>query len=103
MELKESDKAYTVKVDAPGANKDDIKLSVENGVLTVTAEHKESKSGEKDHVHFSERVYGHVSRSLRLPKDINGAKIAAKHENGVLVIDIPKQDIKEKTSYIPIQ
>ncbi|CEO95979.1 SHSP domain-containing protein [Plasmodiophora brassicae] len=96
MELKETNDKYCVTVETPGVNKEDIKLNVENGVLTVSAEskeeRKEERKEEKETIHFSERIYGHSSRSLRLPKNIAADKIKARHDKGLLMIDIPKQD-----------
>lgn len=102
LEFKESATAYNLTMETPGIAKQDIKLNVENGVLTVTAECKQERSGEKDHVHFSERSYGVSSRSIRLPRNVAADRIAARHENGVLTVDIPKQD-NDASSSIQIQ
>ncbi|CEO96288.1 SHSP domain-containing protein [Plasmodiophora brassicae] len=103
MEFKETDNAYALTVETPGSSKDDIKLKIENGVLTVSAERQEERVEEKEHVHFSERTYGQTSRSIRLPKNINADKVTAKHENGLLLVNIPKQDETKSSDYITIE
>ncbi|XXQ36750.1 SHSP domain-containing protein [Plasmodiophora brassicae] len=103
MEFKEKDKSYALTVETPGTSKDDVKLKIENGVLTVSAERKEEKVGEKEHVHFSERIYGQTSRSIRLPKNINADQVTAKYENGMLFVDIPKREGTPTSNYIAIE
>ncbi|CEO96287.1 SHSP domain-containing protein [Plasmodiophora brassicae] len=102
MELKETDDVYSLVVDAPGVPKEDIKLNFENGVLSVSVEHKEEHVQRDEKVHFTERSYGHSSRAIRLPKSIAADKITAKHANGVLTVTVPKQD-QSRTKYIQIQ
>eukprot|EP00474_Spongospora_subterranea_P011218 CRZ11676.1 hypothetical protein [Spongospora subterranea] len=105
MELKERDKNYVVSVEVPGAAKDEIKLNAENGVLTVSVEHREERSddNEEEHIRFSERSYGYSSRSIRLPRNVNAGEISAEYHNGVLTIDIPKTDAKAAENFIQIK
>eukprot|EP00474_Spongospora_subterranea_P008030 CRZ08488.1 hypothetical protein [Spongospora subterranea] len=105
MELREYDKNYQVSVEVPGIPKEEIKLSVDGGVLTVSAEHKEQRSGEnkEEHIHFSERSYGYSSRSIRLPRNASTEKIGAEYKNGVLTIEIPKTDPKAASNLIQIK
>ena len=71
---------------------DDVKLRVEKGILTVSAERKEEKEETEGRVHFSERSYGSCSRSVRLPDRVDVNSISAEHENGVLRISLPKTE-----------
>lgn len=103
MELKENKNEYDVLVEVPGIAKEELKISCENGVLMVAAEHKEEKKSKEQKIHFSERSYGYCSRQLRLPNNIDANSIAAKYENGVLAIKIPKLDKKEGSNLIKIE
>ena len=81
-----------IDVAAPGMEKNDFTLKVENDVLTVKAE-KKSESSDKD-VHFTRREFGYnvFNRSFDLPDTVNSEKIDAKYENGILSIVLPKLD-----------
>ena len=92
MDVKEDDKSYTVHAEMPGVKKEDIHVSVEGGLVTITAEVKresEKKEGEK--VIHSERYYGKVSRSFTLGQDVDEASAKAKFDNGVLELTLPKR------------
>lgn len=85
-----------VLLDAPGLAPDEIDISMENNVLTVSGERKPSWSGDDDGGrltwHLAERRYGKFSRSFVLPRDVDQERIAARFENGVLAISIPKSE-----------
>ena len=98
LDIKEDDKNLTVSVDVPGIPKQDIKASISNDVLTVSAERKQSKEGGDERVHWSERSYGHISRSVRLPKHVDQTKIQASYENGVLRLVIPKLEAEQPST-----
>jgi len=92
MDVKEGDKAYTVHAEIPGVNKEDIHVTVEGGVVTMTAEVKkasEHKEGEK--LLRSERYYGRVYRSFSLGQDVDETAAKATFENGVLELVLPKK------------
>jgi len=92
MDVKEDDKAYTVHAEMPGVAKDDIRVTVEGGILTVSAEVKktsEEKEGEK--VLRSERYYGKVYRSMSLGQEVDETAAKAKFDNGVLELVLPKK------------
>ena len=93
IDAKEDEKAYTITADIPGAKKEDIKISVEGGAVTISAEvrkEKEEKSGER--VIRSERYYGQVSRSFTLPQAVDEGGAQAKYEDGVLKLTLPKRN-----------
>ena len=92
VDLKESDKAYTVQAEVPGVSRDDIHVSIDGNVVTLRAEVKQQDSrceGEK--VLRTERYYGAVARSFQLPHDIDQAQAKAKYDNGVLSLTLPKK------------
>jgi HSP20 family protein len=88
VEVKENGKAYTVTIELPGLDEKDVKVTVEDDVLSISGEKKVEKTDEK--THYSERSYGSFTRSFTLPADADHDKLTAKFAKGVLSIDIPK-------------
>jgi HSP20 family protein len=92
MDVSEHEGAYLVKAEIPGVAKDEITVSIDGNVVTITAEvkrEKDAKEGEK--VLRTERYYGAVSRTLTLPADVDVAKADAGYDNGVLTLTLPKK------------
>ena len=92
MDMKENDKEYELKVDLPGMEKSEIKMTVENNGLVIEGERKSEKKNKKDKCHFTERHYGSFRREISLPKNANVEAISAVYENGVLDVTIPKKE-----------
>ena len=88
VEVKENGKSYTVTVELPGIDEKDVKVLVEDDVLTVSGEKKVEKADEK--THYSERSYGSFTRAFTLPGDADRNNIAATFGKGVLTLEIPK-------------
>jgi HSP20 family protein len=88
VEVKENDKAYHVSIELPGLDEKDVKVLVEDDVLTVSGEKKVEQADEK--THYSERSYGSFTRAFTLPVDADRNAIAARFAKGVLTLDIPK-------------
>ena len=92
VDVKESDKAYTVHAEVPGVSKDEIHVSIDGNVVTLRAEIKQADTQTSDEkVLRSERYYGAVARSFQLASDIDQAQAKAKYENGVLTLTLPKK------------
>jgi HSP20 family protein len=92
VDATEDDKAYRVSAEIPGVRKEDIKVSVVDNEVTISAEVKsqtEKKEGER--VVHSERYYGAVARSFTLPQAVDEEGAQAKYENGVLTLTLPKR------------
>ena len=93
-DVHEQDDHYDVDIDLPGFNKDEIKLELENGYLTVSA----SKSLDEEHKNQSgklirqERYAGSMQRSFYVGENVTEEDIGAKFENGVLMLTVPKKD-----------
>lgn len=104
-DIKETDKDYVIKIDMPGVDKKDIALNFKDDVLTVDAKRDsfDDESDSKGNMIASERDYGTYSRSYRLPK-VDGKKITAKYEDGVLTVTLPKtKEEIDKNHSIDIQ
>lgn len=103
-DVTENDKGYQVKIDMPGFDKKDIHVNYDNGILTVSG-HRDTVSDHSDkngQMIQSERSYGQMSRSYRLP-DVDLDKVAAKYDNGVLSLDLPKISENDSGTHIDIQ
>ena len=91
LDIHEQGDAYVVTTDLPGLNKDDINLSVDDGVLTIKAETKKESNDKKEgKVIRRERHYGSYLRRLSLGNDVKQADVDAEFKDGVLTITIPK-------------
>ena len=92
VDVKETDKDYTVHAEVPGVNKEDIHVSIDGNIVTLSAEVKQQDAQSKDEKTLRcERFYGSVSRSFQLPSDIDQNKSKARYENGVLLLTLPKK------------
>jgi HSP20 family protein len=94
VNVEETDKEFNIEVAAPGLEKNDLKINVNDGVLTISSE-KKTENEEKNEK-FIRREFGYTSfaRSFTLPDDTDVDKIGASHKNGVLKITIPKAEVK---------
>ena len=105
MDVKERDDAYVIKTEMPGVNKDDVSITLENGVLTITGEsksEKEEKEGER--VLRQERRYGKFVRSLRLGTQIDEKGVKASYKDGVLELVLPKaEEVKPKRITVDVE
>lgn len=90
FDVSETDKELVVKAEVPGMDKEDIHITVSNGLLTVKGEKKLEKKEENEEYHCVERRYGTFSRTMRLPDEIEGDKVDATYKDGVLNIRLPK-------------
>lgn len=86
--VREKDK-LVIRADIPGVKPEDVKVEVEDDVLTVSGEHEERKEEKDKHYVRRERRYGAFQRSLVLPPDVDPEKIEAKTKDGVLEVTVP--------------
>ena len=93
-----------LRADLPGIKPEEVKLEVEDDILTVSGEHRESKEEKDEHYVRRERRNGSFSRSLTLPVAVDAKKIKAKTHEGVVevTIPLPKDATKETVNITPI-
>ena len=98
MDVKERENEYVIKTEMPGINKDDIHITLENGVLTITGETKsENQEKQGERVLRQERRYGKYVRSVRLGAQIDEKGVKANYRDGVLELVLPKtEEVKPK-------
>jgi HSP20 family protein len=103
VDVTESDEAYTVKADLPGLEEKDIQVSLEEGVLSIQGKLESEKDEERKGVRWVERARGSFHRSIRLPEEIDAAKVTASYRQGVLTVSVPKlPEAKPEVRTIPI-
>lgn len=92
-DIKETDDALFVYVELPGMKKDDIDISLESGMLTVSGERRFTKDEKtKEDFHRVERFYGKFTRSFRLPRNVDSGKVKASYADGLLTLELPKTE-----------
>ena len=104
-DIKEMDNGYELEIDLPGFSKDEVKASLENGYLTISAEKGLDKE-EKDGKYIrKERYSGAMSRSFYVGDELKQEDIKAKYEDGILKLSVPKKEQKkvETTKHIAIE
>jgi HSP20 family protein len=102
-DIKENEKAYVLEAEMPGVTRGDIKLDLNEDVLTISIERKEEKNEEKGNYIRRERHYGSCGRSFRID-NVKHEGIDAKFDNGVLIVTLPKlQEIPMEKRSIDIK
>ena len=92
LDVAEKGDVFTVKASLPGISPDDLNVTLEDNVLTIQGEAKEDQTIEENSYHIRERRYGSFSRSVRFPVPVEGDRVEAEYENGVLTLTIPKAE-----------
>lgn len=90
VDVQETDKEYVVKADLPDVKKEDVKVGIEDGVLTLEGERKQEKEEKNKKFHRVERTYGQFVRRLTVPTEVDQAQVVADFKDGVLHVRLPK-------------
>ena len=102
VDISEDDKEYLVKAELPEIKKEDVKLTVQDNVLSISGERKSEKEEKGKKHHRIERSYGSFLRSFTLPEDSDGSKVAAEYKDGLLMVHVPKSE-KAKPKSIEVK
>jgi HSP20 family protein len=102
VDISEDDREYLIKAELPGAKKEDVKITAEEGTLTITGERKFEKEEKGKKYHRIERSYGSFARSFSLPDDVSPAKVSAEFKDGVLTVHLVK-DQKAKPQQVEVK
>jgi HSP20 family protein len=92
VDITEDDKQYLIKAELPEVRKDDVKVVVESGVLTISGERKFEKEEKDKKYHRIERSYGSFTRSFSVPDDADDSKVSAEFKDGVLTVHLAKSE-----------
>lgn len=102
VDIMEDEKEYLIKAELPDMKKEEVRLTVENDVLSISGERKFEKEEKSKKYHRVERAYGSFVRSFSLPEDANGSKVTADFKDGMLHVHLPKS-VQAKPKAIEIK
>jgi len=102
VDISETDEAFHIAAELPEVKKEDVKVTLENGVLTLQGDRKEEREEKGRKVHRIERSYGHFVRSFTLPDGVDDTKVKAEFKEGVLHLHLPKSE-KAKPKAIEVK
>jgi HSP20 family protein len=91
-DVSEDAEAIQISMELPGVDPDEVRLSLENNILTVRGEKKQQSDEISERVHRFERTYGRFERTFVLPNTVDAEGVDARYENGVLLITVPKAE-----------
>ncbi len=104
VDIAETEKEFVIKAEIPEVKKEDVKVTVDNGVLTIRGERKQEKEEKGKKYHRIERFYGSFTRSFTLPENVDDTKIEASFKDGILNLQVPKsREVKPKAAEIKIK
>src|SRR6184192_1339499 len=100
-DITEDEKEYLIQAELPEMKKEEVKVTVENAVLTISGERKFEKEEKKKKYHRLERGYGSFVRTFALPEDADAEKVKAQFKQGILEVHLPKNE-KAKPKQIEV-
>jgi HSP20 family protein len=104
VDISEDDHGYLLKADLPEMKKDDVRVTVEDGILCVSGERKIEKEDQKRKFHRTERSFGTFRRSFTLPEAADSSKVTAEFRDGVLKVHLPTTPIaRSKAIEVKVQ
>jgi HSP20 family protein len=102
VDITENEKAFELHVVVPGMSKEDFKIDLNDNVLTVSGERKYTRERKENDFHSIESQYGTFSRAFSLPENVDTSRIGAAYVNGILEINIPKDEKKTLKTTIKV-
>jgi HSP20 family protein len=102
VDIQETETEYLVKAELPEIEKQDVKVTVENGILTIQGERKQEKEEKGKKFHRIERSYGTFLRTFTVPEEVEATKVTADFKDGVLRVHLPKTE-KPRTKAIEVK
>jgi HSP20 family protein len=102
VDISEDDKEYLIKAELPEVKKEDVKVTAQEGTLTIMGERKFEKEEKGKKYHRIERTYGSFGRSFSLPDDASPTKVSAEFKDGVLTVHLVK-DEKAKPQQVEVK
>jgi HSP20 family protein len=102
VDICETDREYLIKMELPEVRKQDVKVTVEDGVLTIQGERQQEREEKGKKFHRVERSYGTFLRGFTVPDDVDGAGVSAEFKDGMLALHLPKSE-KAKPKAIEVK
>lgn len=94
-DISETDKEYLIRAALPGMKKEDVKVTLTDGVLTIEGERKQQKEEQAEKFHRVESFYGSFSRSFSLPDNIKADAVSCESKDGMLTVHVPKGEMTQ--------
>jgi HSP20 family protein len=103
-DISETDKEYVIRAELPAVKKEDVQVTLEQGMITIKGERKQQKEDKNEKFHRVENFYGSFERSFSLPENVNADAIRCDSKDGILTVHIPKAETqKQKPKQISVQ
>jgi HSP20 family protein len=96
VDISETNQEYLIRAALPAVKKEDVKVTVQDGMLTLSGERQQQEEQKDEQFHKVETLYGSFSRSFALPEAVDEARISAESKDGVLTIHVPKSKTEAK-------
>lgn len=93
VDVEETDKEYLIKAELPEVRKEDVKVTIEDGVLSIEGERRQEKEEKTRKIHRIERSFGKFIRRFTVPSEAENAKVAAEFKDGLLYVHVPKSPV----------
>jgi HSP20 family protein len=104
VDISETDTEYLIRAQLPAVSKEDVHITFDNGMLTISGERKQQVDEENETFHRVENFYGSFSRSFSLPENVDAAAIRAASKDGIVTVHVPKTTTDaKKAAEIKIQ
>jgi len=98
VDISETDDAYLIRAEIPGVKKEEAKVTLQDGMLTIQGERKQEKEEKNKRFHRIERAYGSFVRSFRVPDNVDETSVTAEFKDGLLNVTLPKSKKAESKS-----
>ncbi len=96
-DISETDKEYVIRIDLPAVKKEDVKVTLDQGVISISGERKQPTDEKDEKFHRVESFYGSFERSFSLPENVNADAVSCDSKDGILTVHIPKIATKKQT------
>lgn len=103
-DISETDREYVIRAELPAVRKEDVQVTLDDGMITIKGERKRQKEDKNEKFHRVESFYGSFERRFSLPENVNAEAISCESKEGVLTVHIPKSEmLKQKPKQITVQ
>jgi HSP20 family protein len=103
-DISETDKEYTIRADLPAVRKEDLQVTVDEGMITIKGERKQHSEDKNEKFHRVESFYGSFERAFQLPENANADAVRCESKDGILTVHIPKTETpKHRPKQITVQ
>ncbi len=103
-DISETDKEYVIRAELPAVKKEDVQVTLDDGMITIRGERKQQKEDKNEKFHRVESFYGTFERRFSLPENVNADSIRCESKEGILTVHIPKTETaKQKPKQITVQ